>query len=116
MTTLEKCITEILRRGLDDWIQAAEVASVVKAYSGQSSSAGVERVALEAIGELLRRNLMKAGEVTPNGFAEWGMTADAAVDRIVRDWNNLGRSPDLGEVCWLCNTRDGDIRARQNLE
>jgi hypothetical protein len=116
MTMQDECITQVLRRGLDDWIQAAEVASVVKSCSGQSTPEGIDRVALEVIGELLHRNLMKAGDVTPKGFSEWGMTAGDAMDRIARDWNKLGRSPDLGEVCWLSNTAEGDFWARQSLQ
>jgi hypothetical protein len=115
MTTLEECVAELLKRGLDDWIQAAEVASVVKSHSGQGMADSIDSMALEVIGQLLRRKLMIAGDLTPEGFAEWNMPAGAAVDRIVRDWKALGRSPDLGEVCWLCNTPEGDVRARGSL-
>jgi hypothetical protein len=115
MTTHDECIMQILRRGLDDWIQAIEVASVVRFCGTQSTPEGIERAALEVIGELLRRNLVKAGDVTAHGFSEWGMTADDAVEHIARAWNELGRSPDLGEVFWLCNTVEGDALARESV-
>jgi hypothetical protein len=115
MTAHDECLMQILRRGLDDWIQAAEVASVVRSCGVQSTHEGIERAALEMISELLRRNLMKAGDVTAKGFSEWDMPSDDAVEHIVRAWTKLGRSPDLGEVCWLCNTPQGDALARQGL-
>lgn len=115
MTTIESCIDEVLKRGLDDWIQAAEVASVVQSIAGQRSNASIRRITLEVIETLIQRGLMRAGEVTREGFYEWDLTADQALEKIVTTWNALGRLPELGEVCWLSNTAQGDSRARSML-
>ena len=69
-------------------------------------------MALQVIAEVLRSDLMKAGDVTKDGFKEWSMTSTAALERIAREWNALGRSPNLGEICWLSNTSKGDRRAQ----
>ena len=112
MTTVDACATELLKRGLDDWIQAAEVASVVQSVDRQATSADIRRVALEVIDELLRGEFMKAGDVTSDGFTEWSMTPAEAIERIAREWSALSQSPELGEICWLSNTSKGDQRAR----
>ncbi len=112
VTHIDACATEVLKRGLDDWIQAAEVASVVQSADKQATSAVIRRVALEVIGELVRGELMKAGDVTSDGFTEWIMTPAEAVERIVGEWSAIGRPPELGEICWLSNTSKGDLRAR----
>jgi hypothetical protein len=112
VTTVDRCATEVLKRGLDDWIQAAEVASVVQSIEEQPTSADIRRVALEVVDELVRGEFMKAGDVTSDGFTEWTVTPAEAIEMIVREWSALGRSPELGEVCWLSNTIKGDQRAR----
>jgi hypothetical protein len=105
-------VTEVLKRGLDDWIQAAEVASVVQSAATQPTSADIRRVALEVIEDLVRGDFMRAGDVTSEGFIEWPVTSAEAIQRITSEWNALSRSPGLGEICWLSNTSKGDQRAR----
>ena len=112
VTSVDAFVTDVLKRGLDDWIQAGEVASVVLSADKQATTNDIRRVALEVIAELVRSGLMKAGDVTSEGFTEWSMTPDDAVQRIVREWNAIDRSPQLGEICWLSNTSEGDRRAR----
>jgi hypothetical protein len=114
MMLVDACITEVLKHGLDDWIQAAEVASVVQSIQGGTSDADICDVALVVIAEILRGELMKAGDVTLDGFKEWSMTSTEALDRIAREWKALGRSPNLGEICWLSNTSEGDRRAQSS--
>lgn len=115
MSTLEVCATEVLKRGLGDWIQAAEVASVVQSVVMQPMNVDIRRLALEVIDELVRGDFMRAGDVTSEGFTEWPMTPAAAIQRITSEWNAISRSPELGEICWLSNTSKGDQRARSAL-
>ncbi|MEO8904124.1 MAG: hypothetical protein ABI627_21610 [Polyangiaceae bacterium] len=112
MTTVDECVIEVVRRGLDDWVQAAEVVSVAQSIGGQTTSAATQRVALEVIGELLRSGLMQAGGVTKDGFSEWSMSWDEAFEKIASEWEGLGRLPNLGELCWLSNTSKGDQLAQ----
>jgi hypothetical protein len=112
VTTVDACASEVLKRGLDDWIQAAELASVVQSVVGQPSIADIRRVALAVIDELVRGEFMKAGDVTSDGFTEWILTPAEAIERIAREWSALSQSPELGEICWLSNTSKGDERAR----
>jgi len=110
VTKLEAYIGEVLKRGLDDWIQAAEVVAVVQSIDSEASVAEVQRVALEVIDELVCGDFMRAGDVTAEGFTEWPMTPSSACRRIRTSWNALGRLPELGEICWLANTPRGDRR------
>jgi hypothetical protein len=110
---VDACVEEILDRGLDDWIQASEVASVAKLTGGEATTEGIESLALEVIGHLVRGELMAPGDVTTDGFSEWGMRPDEAVRRITTDWKALGRLPNLGEICWLSSTSTGARKARE---
>jgi hypothetical protein len=102
----------ILTRGLHDWIQAAEVVSVVKSALPTAPEVDILDLSLSVIRELVKGGLMSAGDVTTDGFREWGLEQEAAVERIEREWIALGRRPGLGEVCWLSNTDAGDKRAQ----
>ena len=111
MTSFDGCVDEVLKRGLEDWIQAAEVVSVVQSSAVAEVCLDVRRVALEVIVELVRRELMKAGCLTVDGFVEWDMAPSKAAERIVEAWLASGLLPGLGEICWLSNTKRGDLRA-----
>jgi hypothetical protein len=112
MMHTDACIDEILKHGLDDWIQAAEVASIIMSIAGLSAFSDVRCASLVAIGRILHEELMVAGDVTVDGFNAWTMTPTQAFDAISREWSSLGRLPSLGEVCWLSNTPKGDARAQ----
>lgn len=53
---------------------------------------------------------MTAGDVTGEGFREWGLPPSEAMRRIEHGWSATA-APQLGEVCWLSNTERGDVRA-----
>jgi hypothetical protein len=111
--SLLACVNEILLLGLDDWIQAAEVASVARTVGGAATESDVQQLSIEMICDVVRAGLMKAGDVTPDGFHEWDLSPNETLDRIEHEWAALGRGPGLGEICWLCNTEEGDKRARR---
>ncbi len=106
MRELSACAKEILDRGLDDWIQAAEIASVVMRHATD-----VRTVAIATIRELVDDGLVTVGDLTGDGFVPWNLPARECLARIEREWPTR-RSPDLGEVCWLSNTEAGDAFAR----
>lgn len=107
-----RMIDQLLLRGSDDWVTAADVAWVAKSVGGATSDHEIQELALAAITEVVTRGLMQVGDVTDGGFFEWEETPDEALETVARAWRALGRSPDLGEVCWLANTPAGDARAQ----
>lgn len=107
------CVNEILLSGLDDWIQASEVDSVARTVGGAATEAEVQQLSLEIIRKVIKDGLMEVGDVTAQGFHAWDLSADDALERIEREWKALGRNPNLGEICWLSNTEEGDKRARR---
>lgn len=110
---LTACIDEILLLGLDDWIQATEIASVARMVGGATTEDEARELSIKIINEVVQAGLMKAGDVRQGGFHEWDLVANEALERIKREWSALGRGPNLGEICWLSNTEEGDKRARR---
>jgi hypothetical protein len=111
---LDACVRDVLIRGLEDWVDAAEVAWVARSVGGATADGLVCDLSIGIISEVLQKGLMVAGDVTDNGFKKWNMTSTEALDRITREWKALGRSPHLGEICWLSNTSKGDGRAQSS--
>jgi hypothetical protein len=105
---IQDCIDDLLIKGTEDWIDACEVASVAKTVGGATSASAVRDLSLRAVAELINRGLMEPGDVDRSGFRSWGIPAAQAIARIQREWRALGRNPNLGEVCWLANTNEGD--------
>jgi hypothetical protein len=112
----QDCFERLLVLGTVDWIGAWEVASVAQTVGGATSEAAVRDLSLRVIADLLNRGLMEAGDVTESGFRPWTVPVAAAVSRIQREWTALGRNPDLGDICWLANTKAGDVLGRQLSE
>jgi hypothetical protein len=107
-------ISELLDRGLDDWIQLAEVVSLVHPSVGAlQSDAQVKDATLEMVRHMVEHGLVHVGDVTADGFVPWGLGRDETIERIRQRWNDLPGSPGLGEVCWLANTTEGDARAHR---
>ena len=112
MSTNE-CIAELLLRGLDDWVDATEVAWVAKAVGGARGEREVRDLAFRIIEQLLGENLMIVGMVTETGFNAWTVPANEALGRIKGEWRALPQGPGLGEICWLSLTKEGARRANE---
>jgi hypothetical protein len=106
-------IDELLARGADDWVTAAEVAWIARSVGDASTDGDVLEVSVDVIRAVLTDGLMDAGDVTDGGFFEWGLSPAESVRRIEQAWLLLGRLPNLGEVCWLSNTTAGQARAER---
>ncbi|HYN65010.1 MAG TPA: hypothetical protein VES36_10450 [Candidatus Limnocylindrales bacterium] len=104
-------IEELLMRGADDWVTAAEVAWVAKSMGGSATDDGKRDIAFKLIRQVLEMGLMKAGDVTEGGFSAWELSPAESFARIEREWRSLGRIPEIGEVAWLANTPSGSRRA-----
>ncbi len=60
---LRNCVVDLLKRGQDDWIQAAEIASVARTVGGATTEEEARDLSLRVLRELLGRNLMEVGMV-----------------------------------------------------
>jgi hypothetical protein len=108
----QACIEEILLRGLDDWIQAAELAWVAKSIGQAFSVSDHRALSLSLVRQLLASGLCEPGDVTePSGFIRWGTPIAATMQRIESCWPNGAPSPELGSCFWLRLTAEGERQA-----
>ena len=109
--TVQTCLDELLKDGLDDWVQAADVATIAQSIGGARTPEEIKDLSLRVIQEALERDLMTVGDVTSAGFRPWNVPLAEALERVEHAWGIQGKGPNLGEVCWLENTKRGDDRA-----
>jgi len=113
--SLEHIRVDLLIEGLEDYVGMWEVARAVREQFGNETAETVRLGAVSVILPLFERRAVEAGTLTKDGgFAPWREQGRSAVMRIAKEWQDLGRDPDISELCWLRNTPHGDTLARQS--
>lgn len=66
----------------------------------------VRRITMNLVRELLNSPNVRAGYYSPDwsGIQPWDLDTNAIVDRINREWDALGRGPEMGEVVVIFST------------
>ena len=106
---LQRCIYALLEHGADDWVYAAEVASVAKFTGRANTEDEIRGLSFALIREVVQQGFMEIGDLLGEGgrFRKWEMSDQETLERVEREWIALGRNPSLGEICWLQNTCKG---------
>src|SRR5436190_7971067 len=91
----------LLKEGLRDWSGVWVVAGLAQSYHPDATIDEVRETAVSSIRNLLRSDLMVAGDLIEKAFVPWEMTADEAADRIDLEWKSLGRIPNPPESAWF---------------
>ena len=115
--SIEACLDELVKSGIDDWVPDADVAWIAKSVAGARSPSEIHSTVLTLVAEALRRGLMEIGEIFPpeRGFRSWGLPVDAAVAKLESEWRSKAGRPLGGEIFWLRNTDTGRRRAKRLL-
>jgi len=90
---LELRVDDLVMRGYDDWIQAADVASVAMEVGGAESAEAIRWLSLQIIRRVVERGLMELGDLDVVGFRKWDLPTRDGLNRVEREWNALGRNP-----------------------
>ena len=62
----------------------------------------VRATALEALAPLLQSGKLLAVDLLPGGrVAIWPGTPDGWLERLDREWRQLGRDPNIGDIAWF---------------
>lgn len=104
---------KVLKKGEDDWVYLAEVASLVRQEMPDASEPTVVECTLRILRELAEAGLVVIGDLsgTEGSFTPWRLSTTEALKRVRDEWAALKTPVNLGDVGWLSNTPDGDQRA-----
>jgi hypothetical protein len=73
----------------------------------------VRQETIQIVNDLLSEELIEVGN--PNGpeFVRFSWSVPELIDYIESEWNKLGRTPDVGEICWFRATPKGKKLANE---
>jgi hypothetical protein len=112
VTELNEIQREFLVEGLDDYVGLWQWVDKVRDRCPDLDDDAVRAKVLELVGELMQRNAIQAGPLyVKGGFDAWELPPAEALERIGREWIELGRDPSIPDICWFSNTEHGDALA-----
>jgi hypothetical protein len=105
---------EILVEGLHDYIG---LWSVLWHFRDLPDPALRRQKAMALVKEFLGNGWFEAGFPTSDGrgFTPWQSDSTDSISRIEKEWDALGREPNIGEVVWLNITPAGENEARTHV-
>lgn len=109
---MEKMIDDLLLTGCDDWIHIADLIWTVSSIGGATTKSEIREMVINIVREVLLQGLVTIGDVKKDGYHDWGITMDEALERMKERWDALNRQPLTGDICWLEITKKGIERAR----
>jgi hypothetical protein len=94
-----------------------EIVDAVRLDLGTTTAPEVRAVTLRLVHRLLSERQMQVGHPAPDGrhFISWGLSPDQAVSRIEKEWSNLGREPNIGELAWFTSVDQASDKPRQQI-
>ena len=114
MINLDSIQRAVLVEGLDDHNGLWWVARKVRETMGEVTTDMVREATIRRLRPLLVGGYIEAGysPYQKGQYESWDVDGDAAVERIAVEWSNLGKDPNIWEICWFRNTEKGNALAR----
>ena len=87
----------------------------------------IQVMALDLIREILETGFMRIGMFEYNNdkkleYKLWELGIDSIIYRLKTEWDELGKTPNIGDIAWLITTEKGEkeaekiIRKRKKLD
>ena len=83
-------IEELVIRGVDDWLMAADVAWIAKSVGGAAAPSAIRELSIELIHQMVQDGLVEIGDVDRRGFHPWVMSHEDALSQIRARWSGPG--------------------------
>jgi hypothetical protein len=110
----DEIVDGVLVSGLDDWVMLVQVEALVRRAHSEAALAQLILETVAVIEAMTSSGLVEVGDVRDRaGFMAWNVSPADAAARIRSEWEGLGRSLEMGDICWLSNTAQGDRRAER---
>ncbi|GFZ94127.1 hypothetical protein CYANOKiyG1_04810 [Okeania sp. KiyG1] len=107
--------------GTEDYVGLWQIIGRFREKFPQANSQEIKLMTLEATREILETGFMEIGMfeyVDKNNleYQIWNLDIEGIINRIEREWDELGRIPSLGEIAWLITTKKGEKEAERILK
>jgi len=101
---LQRIVADCYAEFPRDWVGLWEISDSLVAAYPTATWLEVRTLALEVVQRLLADPRVHAGRLsaaTASGFDPWPLTTEESMQRIVTEWEVLGRNPHIDEICWF---------------
>lgn len=91
----------------DDYVGLWSIFRDVREAHPTSPADLVKRLTLALLEKWLNSGQIEVGSFDPPGgerFVCWSLRPAETIERIRREWDALGRDPDIGEIAWFTKT------------
>jgi len=112
---------DFIIEGIEDEVGLWQIIRRVKQGLKETEHKQVKSLTLSQIRDVLETKLMQIGMFEHTStqtldFQIWSMDIDNIVLRIEKEWADLGREPNIGDIAWLITTDQGKIEAEKILD
>jgi len=119
MQKISDLYKDILLSCEDDYTRLDEIIYDVKKFFNVTSAQEIQNKTLEVIKDLLGLGFIEVSETTGGkdgeGFNPWNLSPKESIDRIKKEWDALGREPNIGDIAWFLITLKGKQELRKLL-
>lgn len=100
---LEQIKAAIIAEAEEDFIGLWEIVREVRETTELNDEEAVRSATLAVVEDLVRGGQIRAGVLSGDGreLYEWAESAELVIERINREWLELGRDPNIGEIAWF---------------
>jgi hypothetical protein len=104
MSLSDKTVEELVSEAEEDEVGLWFIVRIVKDELHAQDSQSIKKATLEGVAQLLQTGKVVAGQynkLDPTGVERWELDLPAVIDRISREWDQLGREPSLETLLCL---------------
>ncbi|MGL4879520.1 MAG: hypothetical protein ACRC8K_00460, partial [Waterburya sp.] len=97
----------------DDYVGLWSVIREVKNKHPDSDASLFRKQTIKLIRELLDNQLIQAGQFSTIKFEIWNTSSEETINRIEKEWDELGREPDISDIVWFIATEKGESETKK---
>jgi hypothetical protein len=95
-------VSEVLEEAKRDWVGLWRIVRGVQALLGGEAPPGnVRSKTISVCRRLLTAGLAAGQFSSDQEFLVWDSAPDETLRRIQEEWDELGRTPTIGDICWF---------------
>ena len=116
MRTIDQVVADFRREAMGDYVGLWEIVSATIRDLDACSDVDIRRTTISIVKELLSQGLQAVDLTERGGCTPWhDQNADAVIVRICREWDSLGKAPDIGDIVWF-DLPDSGLGSEREVE
>lgn len=103
----------ILLETAEDYVGLWSVIREIKDHNPNSDASLLRKQTIKLIKPLLNNQLIQAGQFSISKFEIWSISSKATINRIEKEWDELGHEPSISDIVWFIATEKGELKIKK---